>query len=132
MAVFEWKKTTSCPRAQRGPLRIEVAISSRALWRPLGCWTERWLDSRRLHSLRGWGHARTSKFSPEVRERAVPMVPDHAEQHESEWAAIRSSTTKMGRAAETLRSWIRQAPTPARAGLPTEERAGSSSPSART
>jgi transposase len=32
--------------------------------------------------------ARISRFSPEVRERAVRMVLDHVEQHESQWAAM--------------------------------------------
>ena len=53
--------------------------------------------------------ARASKFSPEVRERAARMVVEHAEQHESQWAAIRSIAAKLGCAAETLRSWVRQA-----------------------
>jgi len=52
---------------------------------------------------------RQSRFSPEVRERAVRMVLEHAEQHESQWAAIRSIAAKLGCAAETLRSWVRQA-----------------------
>ena len=68
--------------------------------------------------------ARASRFSPEVRERAVRMVLDHAEQHESQWAAIRSIAEKMGCAAETLRSWVRQAErdTGRRPGLTTDER----------
>src|SRR5258705_337479 len=68
--------------------------------------------------------ARTSKFSPEVRERAVRMVLDHAEQHETRWAAIRSVAEKLGCAAETLRSWVRQAERDAgkRPGLTTDER----------
>lgn len=52
--------------------------------------------------------ARASRFSPEVRERAVRMVLEHAEQHESQWAALRSIAAKLGCAAETLRSWVRQ------------------------
>lgn len=68
--------------------------------------------------------ARVSKFSPEVRERAVRMVLEHAEQHESQWAAIRSIAGKLGCAAETLRSWVRQAERDQgkRPGLTTEER----------
>jgi transposase len=52
------------------------------------------------------------------------MVLDHAEQHESQWAAIRSIAEKMGCAAETLRSWVRQAErdTGRRPGLTTDER----------
>ena len=68
--------------------------------------------------------ARTSRFSPEVRERAVRMVLEHAEPHESQWAAIRSIAEKMGCAAETLCSWVRQAERDAgkRPGLTTDER----------
>src|SRR5262245_21535628 len=68
--------------------------------------------------------ARASRFSPEVRERAVRMVQDQREQHESQWAAIRSIAEKVGCAAETLRSWVRQAErdTGRRPGLTTDER----------
>ena len=31
---------------------------------------------------------RPSRFSPEVRERAVRMVEEHREAHASEWAAL--------------------------------------------
>ena len=47
--------------------------------------------------------ARASRFSPEVRERAVRMVLEHAEKHESQWAAISSIAEKIGCTAETLR-----------------------------
>jgi len=49
-----------------------------------------------------------SKFSPEVRERAVRMVVDHGGEYDSEWAAIRSIASKVGCTAETLRRWVRQ------------------------
>jgi len=51
---------------------------------------------------------RASKFSPEVRERAVKMVLEHRGEYESEWAAIVSVAAKIGSTAETLRSWMRQ------------------------
>ena len=51
---------------------------------------------------------RASKFSPEVRERAVKMVLEHRGEYESEWAAIMSVAAKIGSTAETLRSWVRQ------------------------
>jgi transposase-like protein len=49
--------------------------------------------------------ARSSRFSPEVRERAVRMVWEPQAQHTSQWAAITSIAEKMGCAAETLRHW---------------------------
>jgi transposase len=69
--------------------------------------------------------ARTSRFSPEVRERAVRMVLEHANEHTSQWAAITSVAEKIGCAAETLRNWVRQTERNEgkRPGLTTEERA---------
>ena len=52
------------------------------------------------------------------------MVFDHAHQHDSQWAAIRSVADKIGCTSETLRHWVRQAErdTGRRPGLTTEER----------
>ena len=68
--------------------------------------------------------ARPSRFSPEVRERAVRMVLEQQDKYDSQWAAIVSIAEKIGCTAETLRSWVRQAERDAgrRAGLTTEER----------
>jgi transposase len=68
--------------------------------------------------------ARPSRFSPEVRERAVRMVFEHAPDHPSQWAAITSIAEKIGCAAETLRHWVRQAERDIgrRPGLTTDER----------
>ena len=52
---------------------------------------------------------RPSRYSPEVRERAVRMVLDHEGEYDSQWAAIRSIADKIGCTTETLRSWVRQA-----------------------
>ncbi len=53
--------------------------------------------------------SRSSKFAPEVRERAVRMVAEHRDEHASEWAAISSIAGKIGCKPETLRLWVRQA-----------------------
>src|SRR5713226_6973410 len=68
--------------------------------------------------------ARASRFSPEVRDRAVRMVLEHENEHASQWAAITSIAEKIGCAAETLRSWVRQGERDQgqRPGLTTEER----------
>ncbi|MFU4918052.1 IS3 family transposase [Pseudomonas aeruginosa] len=52
--------------------------------------------------------SKSTKFSPEVRERAVRMVFDAKDQYESQWAAIVSIASKIGCTAETLRRWTRQ------------------------
>ena len=44
---------------------------------------------------------RASRFSPEVRERAVRMVAEQASKHDSEWSAITSIAEKIGCAPET-------------------------------
>ena len=51
---------------------------------------------------------KSTKFSPEVRERAVRMVFDAKDQYESQWAAIVSIAGKIGCTPESLRRWIRQ------------------------
>ena len=65
-----------------------------------------------------------TKFSPEVRERAVRLVREHQGEYESQWATIQSIAGKIGCTAETLRRWLRQAErdSGAREGLTTVER----------
>jgi transposase-like protein len=49
-----------------------------------------------------------TKFSPEIRERAVRLVFEQEKEHESQWAAIGAIAVKIGCTAETLRKWVRQ------------------------
>src|SRR5437899_6464553 len=67
---------------------------------------------------------RPSKYSPELRERAVRLVLEHAHEHPSQWAAIRSVAEKLGCTVEALRRWVRRAERDAgqRPGLTTDER----------
>ena len=67
---------------------------------------------------------RASRYSPEVRERAVRMVLEHQDEHESQWAAIGSIASKLGCTRESLRRWVRQVErdTGRRPGLTTDER----------
>ena len=52
---------------------------------------------------------RQTRYSAEVRSRAVRMVFEHRGEHASECAAIMSSASKIGCSAETPRGWVRQA-----------------------
>ena len=64
----------------------------------------------------------TNKFSPEVRERSVRMVLDHAGEHPSRWAAVTSIAAKIGCAPQTLHDWVKKTEVDSgkRAGVPTE------------
>jgi transposase len=68
--------------------------------------------------------ARPSRYSPEVRERAVRMLLEHQEEHDSQWAAMGSIASKIGCTAETLRKWVRQTERDEgrRPGLTTDEK----------
>ena len=68
--------------------------------------------------------ARTTRYSQEVRERAVRMVFEHQGEYGSQWEAISSIAAKIGCSAETLRKWVRQTEvdTGRRDGLTSDER----------
>ena len=52
---------------------------------------------------------RSTRYSPEIRERAVRMVFEHQAEYDSQWAAMNSIAAKIGCTAETLRKWVRRA-----------------------
>ena len=51
---------------------------------------------------------RSTRYSPEIRERAVRMVFEHQAEYDSQWAAMNSIAGKIGCTAETLRKWVRR------------------------
>jgi transposase len=52
---------------------------------------------------------KSTRYSPEVRERAVRLVFEHQGEYASQWAAIGSIASKIGCTPETLRKWVRRA-----------------------
>ncbi|WP_434081898.1 IS3 family transposase [Escherichia coli] len=51
---------------------------------------------------------KNTRFSPEVRQRAIRMVLESQGEYDSQWAAICSIAPKIGCTPETLRVWVRQ------------------------
>ena len=51
----------------------------------------------------------SSRFDKGTRAKAVRLVKDHVGDYESQWAAIKAVSARLGMSAETLRRWIRQA-----------------------
>ena len=69
--------------------------------------------------------SRQTRYSPEVRERAVRMVLDHQSEYSSQWQAVISIAAKFGCTAETLRRWVRQVEVDSgrRGGMTSDDRA---------
>jgi len=70
--------------------------------------------------------ARPSKYSEELRERAVRMVAEVRPDYPSQWSAITAVASKLGIGTpETLRTWIRrgEVDTGRRPGVTTEQAA---------
>lgn len=51
---------------------------------------------------------KNTRFSPEIRQRAVRMVLECQDGYDSLWAALSSIAPKIGCTPETLRIWLRQ------------------------
>jgi transposase len=67
---------------------------------------------------------KSTRYSPEVRERAVRLVFDHEREYGSQWSAIGSIAEKIGCTPETLRRWVRRSETDEgrREGVTTSDR----------
>jgi transposase len=67
---------------------------------------------------------KSTKFSPEVRERAVRMVQEHRGEYPSLWAAIESISAKIGCVPQTLNDWVKKSEidSGAREGVTSDER----------
>ena len=66
---------------------------------------------------------KSSKFSPEARERAVRMVLEQRGEYPSLWAAVESMAPKIGCVPQTLLGWVQrhEVDTGAREGVTTAE-----------
>ncbi len=49
---------------------------------------------------------KSSKFSPEVRERAVRLVQEHRGEYSSLWVAIEAIAAKIGCGPQVLHEWV--------------------------
>jgi transposase len=50
-----------------------------------------------------------SRYDENTKARAVRLVREHAGDYETEWAAMKAISARLGMSAETLRRWVRQA-----------------------
>jgi transposase len=63
-----------------------------------------------------------SRYDENTKARAVRLVREHAGDYETEWAAMKAISARLGMSAETLGKWVRRAEVDAdvAAGVPTE------------
>lgn len=50
-----------------------------------------------------------AKYDEATKAKAVRLVIDHRDDYDSEWAAMKAVSSRLGMTAETLRKWVRQA-----------------------
>lgn len=50
-----------------------------------------------------------TKYDTELKAKAVRLVREHRDEYDTEWAAMRTISARLGMSAETLRKWVRQA-----------------------
>ena len=64
------------------------------------------------------------RYDENTKARAVRLVREHREDYDSEWAAMKAVSGRLGMNPETLRKWVRQAEIDAgeAAGVSSEER----------
>jgi len=64
------------------------------------------------------------RYDENTKVRAVRLVREHRDDYESEWAAIKAVSGRLGMSAETLRKWVRQAEVDAgeAAGMSSEDK----------
>jgi transposase-like protein len=65
-----------------------------------------------------------TRFSPELRERAVRLVYEQRKEYGSHWATVESVAGKVGCSPQTLDNWIkrREVDTGLKAGVTSDER----------
>jgi transposase len=49
------------------------------------------------------------RYDENTKVRAVRLVREHRDDYDSEWAAMKAISGRLGMTAETLRKWVRQA-----------------------
>jgi transposase len=64
------------------------------------------------------------RYDENTKLRAVRLVREHRDDYDSEWAAVKAVSGRLGMSAETLRKWVRQAEVDAgeAAGMSSEEK----------
>ena len=49
-----------------------------------------------------------AEYTLEIRAKAVRLVQEHRDEYDTEWAAMKVISARLGMNVETLRKWVRQ------------------------